>query len=90
MAKKDSKQIAREIFKAVEPLWKKQPNTIYAIRVVMPEFKHDINVFFEWNKVGKSTISREIKSYAARQQDEVLKAVAVLRRDYNLNVNVYN
>ncbi|CAK1237543.1 hypothetical protein R55210_AODCCCNP_00663 [Fructobacillus fructosus] len=85
-----SNQIAREIFKAVEPLWKKQPNTIYAVRVVMPEFKHAINVFFEWNKIGKSTTSRAIKSYAANQQDEVLKAVDVLRRDYNLNVTVYN
>ncbi|USS92052.1 hypothetical protein [Fructobacillus americanaquae] len=90
MAKKDSKQIAREIFKAVEPLWKKQPNTIYAIRVVMPEFKHDINVFFEWNKVGKSTISRAIKSYKAIEQDEVLEAIEILKKEHNLNVKMYN
>lgn len=89
MAKKDSKQIAREIFKAVEPLWKKQPNTIYAIRVVMPEFKHDINVFFEWNKIGRATISREVASYDSGNVDTVMEAVEVLKTKYNLTVNLY-
>lgn len=89
MAKKDSKQIAREIFKAVEPLWKKQPNTIYAIRVVTPEFKHDINVFFEWNKIGRATISREVASYDPGNVDAVMDAVEVLKTKYNLKVNLY-
>ncbi|CAK1240641.1 hypothetical protein ACT5YR_01105 [Fructobacillus fructosus] len=89
MAKKDSEQIAREIFKAVEPLWKKQPNTIYAIRVVMPEFKHDINVFFEWNKIGRATIYREVASYDSGNVDAVMDAVEVLKTKYNLTVNLY-
>lgn len=89
MAKKDSEQIAREIFKAVEPLWKKHPNTIYAIRVVMPEFKHDINIFFEWNKIGRATISREVASYDSGNVDTVMEAVEVLKTKYNLTVNLY-
>ncbi|GAP02094.1 hypothetical protein FFRU_380040 [Fructobacillus fructosus] len=89
MAKKDSKQIAWEVFKEIEPLWKKQPNTIYAIRVVMPEFKHDINVFFEWNKIGRATISREVASYDPGNVDAVMDAVEVLKTKYNLKVNLY-
>ncbi|MBS9334984.1 hypothetical protein LQZ24_05905 [Fructobacillus sp. M1-13] len=89
MAKKDSKQIAWEVFKEIEPLWKKQPNTIYAIRVVMPEFKHDINVFFEWNKIGRATISREVASYNPGNVDAVMDAVEVLKIKYNLTVNLY-
>lgn len=89
MAKKDSKQIAREIFKAVEPLWKKQPNTIYAIRVVMPQFDNGINIFFEWNKIGRATISREVASYDLGNVDTVMDAVEVLKTKYNLTVNLY-
>lgn len=89
MAKKDSKQIAREIFKAVEPLWKKQPNTIYAIRVVMPQFDNGINIFFEWNKIGRATVSREVASYDSGSVDTVMDAVVVLKTKYNLTVNLY-
>lgn len=86
--KKDRKQIAWEIFKEVDPLWKKQPNTIYELRVVMPEFHHEINIFFEWHKVWKSTISRAVKSYESSQQDDVLEAVDILQRNYHLHANV--
>ncbi|GAP04929.1 hypothetical protein [Fructobacillus tropaeoli] len=86
----ESNRIARDIYKLVEPLWKKQRNTLYELRVVMPKFQHGINVFFEWNKLGKSTTSRAIKSYKAIEKDEVLEAVEFLKKEYNLTVKIYD
>lgn len=86
----ESNRIAREIYKVVEPLWKKRPNTLYELRVVMPRFQHGINVFFEWNKIGMSTTSRAVKSYKAIEENEVLEAVDFLKKEYNLNVKIYD
>lgn len=86
---KDSKQIAWEIFKTIEPLWNKQPNTVYELRVVMPEFQHDINIFFEWNKIGRATISREVASFDPEDVDAVMDAVEVFKTKYGLTVNLY-
>ncbi|CAK1223034.1 hypothetical protein [Fructobacillus fructosus] len=83
-----NEKIAKELLGKIEPVWTKEPNTIYELRVALPKFQHEINVFFEWHKAGKSTISRAVKSYESSQQDDVLEAVDILQRNYHLHANV--
>lgn len=45
--------------------------------------------FFEWNKIGRATISREVASYDSGNVDTVMEAVEVLKTKYNLTVNLY-
>ncbi|WP_274458910.1 hypothetical protein [Fructobacillus sp. CRL 2054] len=86
----NDKQLANEIYRIIEPLWNKMPNTIYNVRVVIPKYGDKVNIFFEWNKVGKSTTSRPIKSYPAKYQPMMNDVIDILKSEHKLNVVVYN
>ncbi|CAK8053867.1 hypothetical protein [Eupransor demetentiae] len=56
----DSQEIVRQIAKAVEPLFTKEKNTLYEVHIIQQSYSGRINVFFEWHRMGRATVSRPI------------------------------
>lgn len=81
-----TESIKAEILKNVTPLWLKAPNTLYSLRVVLPQFDNPVGLFFEWNKIGRATHSQAIASYPAEQADQVLQAGEELKTEHGLTV----
>ncbi|CAK1245526.1 hypothetical protein [Fructobacillus fructosus] len=85
----NTESIKQEILRAIEPLWKKEPNTLYGLRVVLPQFDNPVGLFFEWNKIGRATISRAILTYPSDEVEAVLTAVHLLEHEKGLTVSIY-
>lgn len=81
-----TESIKAEILKNVTPLWLKAPNTLYSLRVVLPQFDNPVGLFFEWNKIGRATHSQAIASYPADQAEQVLQAVEEIKTEHGLTV----
>lgn len=83
-------KIKQEIIRAIEPLWKKERNTLYEIKVVLPQFDNPVNLFFEWHKLGRATTSRAINTYPSEEVEAVLAAVELLKNEKGISVSIYN
>lgn len=78
--------IEANILKNITQLWLKEPNTLYALRVVLPQFDNPVGLFFEWNKIGRATHSQAIASYPAEQAEQVLLAAEEIKTKHGLTV----
>ncbi|MCK8627027.1 hypothetical protein [Fructobacillus cardui] len=81
-------KIKQELVSAIEPLWKKEANTLYEIRVVLPQFDNSVNLFFEWHKLGRATTSRAINTYSSEEVDAVLEAVQLIKIEKGITVSI--
>ena len=81
-----TESIKAEILKDITPLWLKESNTVYALRVVLPQFDNPVGIFFEWNKIGRATHSQPIASYPAEQAEQVVLAVEEMKTEHGLTV----
>lgn len=57
-----NQELITEVIKSIEPLFKKKANVIYEIHIVNQPFADQMNIFFEWGRIGHATISRQIKA----------------------------
>ncbi|MCK8617025.1 hypothetical protein [Fructobacillus parabroussonetiae] len=57
-----SNQEINDLVKLIQPLFKKERNTIYEVHLVYQLFSDQLNIFFEWGRIGHATTSRQIKS----------------------------
>lgn len=78
--------IKSKILKDINPLWLKKSNTLYQLRVVLPQFDNPVGLFFEWNKIGRATHSQAITSYPAQQAEQVLVASEEIKTEQGLTV----
>lgn len=78
--------IEANILKNITQLWLKEPNTVYVLRVVLPQFDNAVGLFFEWNKIGRATHSQLIASYQAEEAEQVLLAVEEIKTKHGLTV----
>lgn len=85
----NDEQIQQDILKAIMPLWKKETNTLYTLRVVLPQFGNSVALFFEWHKIGRATTSRAVLTYPSAEADSVLSAVHSLKQNRGLTVSLY-
>ncbi|GAP04973.1 hypothetical protein [Fructobacillus tropaeoli] len=81
-------EIELEIMNTIEPLWKKESNTLYGVRVVLPQFDNTLNLFFEWHRLGRATTSRAINSYPSEEVETVLAAVRLIKIEKGITVSI--
>lgn len=80
--------LARDILRAIDPLFKKKRNVFYEVRLVMQPFSHKLNVFFEWGNIGHATISRQIKSAPDISEEEAFHLKKTLERQLGIAVDL--
>ncbi|MCK8627075.1 hypothetical protein [Fructobacillus cardui] len=72
-------ELITEILKEMTPLFKRAKNTVYELRVVDQRYAGQINFFFEWNQVGRSTISRQILTVPRRRVKDLEGLITTLK-----------
>ncbi|WP_349584314.1 hypothetical protein [Leuconostoc citreum] len=75
-----------EIIQDIKELFKKQPNTIYEVRVVDQIYSKKVNIFFEYYKIGKATHSMQIARLDDSYRDKIPEIVKKIRADTCLTV----
>ncbi|MCK8628130.1 hypothetical protein [Fructobacillus cardui] len=77
-----------KINRQIEPLFRKERNTLYHFRVVGTPFTEKYNIFFEWHKINHSTISRQVGSYSKRNSKYIDEFVQSLERATGVSVQL--
>ncbi|MBS9335981.1 hypothetical protein [Fructobacillus papyrifericola] len=73
-----SEQMTKDLKKAIEPLFKREKNTLYEVHLVYQVFSDQLNVFFEWGRIGHATTSRQIRSFSHSSLEQVQELQQVL------------
>ncbi|GEK60983.1 hypothetical protein LCI01_06190 [Leuconostoc citreum] len=49
-----------KIVQDIDKLFTKQKNTLYAVRVIYEPYSDEVNIFFEYHKIGFATTSEQV------------------------------
>lgn len=49
-----------KIVQDIAKLFTKQKNTLYAVRVIYEPYSDEVNIFFEYHKIGFATTSEQV------------------------------
>lgn len=66
----------------------KQPNTIYAIRIVYNIYRDNINIFFEHYKIGEATISQQIAQLEGSEKGNMVDLAKQITKATQLRVEL--
>lgn len=78
--------MTNELIETINSLFLKRPNTIYEVRIVNVVYKHTVNIFFEWYKIGYATKSRQIARFNEMTKDQLDELVARIKKETKLTV----
>ncbi|WEV55146.1 hypothetical protein OZX65_03555 [Leuconostocaceae bacterium ESL0723] len=84
----DTDSLVRELVRIIQPLFKREYNTVYEVQIIQQNYSGRTNIFFEWHRLGRATVSREIKSLAAADTQDLLTVVKKLGQVTQLPVHL--
>ncbi|MFC4760541.1 hypothetical protein [Fructobacillus durionis] len=84
----ENQELITEVIRSIEPLFQKKPNVIYEVRLVNQPFAEQMNIFFEWGRIGHATISRQIKAVHHIGMDQVLTFKKELAKRLSIPIRV--
>lgn len=70
----------------IKELFKKQPNTIYEVRVVDQIYSKKVNIFFEYYKIGKATHSQQIARLDSEYRQQIPAIIKQIKQETGLTV----
>ena len=70
----------------IKELFKKQPNTIYEVRVVDQIYSKKVNIFFEYYKIGKATHSQQIARLDSEWRQQIPAIFKQIKQETGLTV----
>ncbi|BAX72880.1 hypothetical protein [Leuconostoc mesenteroides] len=74
------------VIEDIKTLFKKQPNTIYEVRVVDQIYSKKVNIFFEYYKIGKATHSQQIARLDDSYREQIPVIMKQIRNETGLTV----
>ena len=74
------------VIEDIKTLFKKQPNTIYEVRVVDQIYSKKVNIFFENYKIGKATHSQQIARLDDSYREQIPAIMKQIRDETGLTV----
>ena len=75
-----------KVIETINSLFLKKPNTIYEVRIVNEVYKHTVNMFFEWYRIGYATKSRQIARFNEMTSEELENFVTRIKKETKLTV----
>ena len=73
-----------KLIEEIKKRFTKKKNTLYWVRIVYQRYSKQLNVFFEYAKIGMATHSEQIGRYAESEKDRMPE----LARRFKLETNV--
>jgi len=74
------------VIEDIKTLFKKQPNTIYEVRVIDQIYSKKVNIFFEYYKIGKATHSQQIARLDDSYREQIPAIMKQIRDETGLTV----
>ena len=76
------------VIEDIKKLFKKQPNTIYEIRIVDEVYSGMINIFFEYYKIGYATTSQQIARLEGTYREQIPAIKQKIKHETGLTVTI--
>lgn len=76
------------VIEDIKKLFKKQPNTIYEIRIVDEVYSGMINIFFEYYKIGYATTSQQIARLEGTYREQIPAIKQQIKHETGLTVTI--
>lgn len=77
-----------DIINKIQGLFEKKPNTIYEIRIVNEKYSGNVNIFFEYYKIGYATTSEQIGRYDISQKDKMSDLAKQITKETKVSVSL--
>ncbi|WP_312695411.1 hypothetical protein [Leuconostoc pseudomesenteroides] len=74
------------VIEDIKTFFKKQPNTIYEVRVVDQIYSKKVNIFFEYYKIKKATHSQQIARLDDPYREQIPAIMKQIRNETGLTV----
>ncbi|MEX0380684.1 hypothetical protein AB3K25_05305 [Leuconostoc sp. MS02] len=76
-----------DIVSDIQQLFKKQTNTIYAVRIINQIYSKKVNIFFEYYKLGQATHTQQIAQLDDSYRLKIPEIAKKIRHETKLTVH---
>ncbi|MFT8426380.1 MAG: hypothetical protein ABF625_01420 [Leuconostoc mesenteroides] len=77
-----------KLIEEVKKRFTKKNNTLYWVRIVYQRYSKQLNVFFEYAKIGTATHSEQIGRYVESEKDRMPELAKRIKRETNVSVEL--
>lgn len=77
-----------KLIEEVKKRFTKKNNTLYWVRIVYQRYSKQLNVFFEYAKIGTATHSEQIGRYVESEKDRMPELAKRIKKETNVNVEL--
>ncbi|MGC8257917.1 hypothetical protein ACP2X5_08505 [Leuconostoc mesenteroides subsp. jonggajibkimchii] len=77
-----------KLIEEIKKRFTKKKNTLYWVRIVYQRYSKQLNVFFEYAKIGTATHSEQIGRYVESEKDRMPELAKHIRKETNVNVEL--
>jgi len=77
-----------KLIEEIKKRFTKQKNTLYWVRIVYQKYSKQLNVFFEYAKIGMATRSEQIGRYNESEKDRMPELAKRIKKETNVSVEL--
>ncbi|MBZ1528087.1 hypothetical protein [Leuconostoc mesenteroides] len=77
-----------KLIEEIKKRFTKQKNTLYWVRIVYQRYSKQLNVFFEYAKIGMATHSEQIGRYVEYEKDRMPELAKRIKKETTVNVEL--
>ncbi|TGD34995.1 hypothetical protein [Leuconostoc mesenteroides] len=77
-----------KLIEEIKKRFTKKKNTLYWVRIVYQRYSKQLNVFFEYAKIGTATHSEQIGRYVESEKDRMPELAKHIKKETNVNVEL--
>ncbi|ASR69283.1 hypothetical protein ACNOHF_01450 [Leuconostoc mesenteroides] len=77
-----------KLIEEIKKRFTKKKNTLYWVRIVYQKYSKQLNVFFEYAKIGTATHSEQIGRYVESEKDRMPELAKRIKKETNVNVEL--
>lgn len=77
-----------KLIEEIKKRFTKNKNTLYWVRIAYQRYSKQLNVFFEYVKIGMATHSEQIGRYAESEKDRMPELARRFKKETNVNVEL--
>ncbi|WP_317286550.1 hypothetical protein [Leuconostoc mesenteroides] len=77
-----------KLIEEIKKRFTKKKNTLYWVRIVYQRYSKQLNVFFEYAKIGTATHSEQIGRYVESEKDRMPELAKRIKTETNVSVEL--
>ncbi|MCT4386964.1 hypothetical protein [Leuconostoc pseudomesenteroides] len=77
-----------KLIEEINKRFTKQNNTLYWLRIAYQRYSKQLNVFFEYAKIGTATRSEQIGRYSESEKDRMPELAKRIKKETNVSVEL--